>query len=106
MKTYKEFLIEDIKLYLDDVRTPPPGWVLAKSVKEAIKILQTNKVSEISLDHDLGGKKTGQDVINWIEMSVVKDNFIPPKVMKVHSANPVGIANINATIKSIKKRIK
>ena len=42
-----------MKLYLDDVRPVPPGWVLAKTVPEAIELLKQG-VDEASLDHDLG----------------------------------------------------
>jgi hypothetical protein len=43
-----------MKIWLDDERHEPVGWVRAKTAPEAIELLETNKVSEISLDHDLG----------------------------------------------------
>jgi hypothetical protein len=77
-----------IKLFLDDERKPPAGWKLVRWPDEAIKLLKTGKVDEISLDHDLGNDKrgTGYDVILWIEKQVVTNKFNPPKI-KVHSAN-------------------
>lgn len=47
-----------MKLFLDDVRAPPlvGDWTLARSVAEAKKILEQNteEVTHMSLDHDLG----------------------------------------------------
>ena len=43
-----------IKLYVDDVRIPPEkDWKLARTITEAIRILATVEVSEVSLDHDI-----------------------------------------------------
>ena len=43
-----------MKVYLDDLRTPPDGWVLVQWPEEAIELLETGEVTELSLDHDLG----------------------------------------------------
>lgn len=45
---------QSIRLYLDDVRPCPVGWTVARSVKEAIELCLTFRVSYASLDHDLG----------------------------------------------------
>lgn len=54
--TYKEGL----KLWVDDIRNPVSfvgeGWHWAKTVTEAIRILDTMSVSELSLDHDISMK--------------------------------------------------
>lgn len=42
-----------IKLFVDDLRECPKGWVPARTVTEAIRILATRDVDEISLDHDI-----------------------------------------------------
>lgn len=39
---------------MDDLRQPPPGWEWAKTVEEAILIIESGEVVEASLDHDLG----------------------------------------------------
>jgi hypothetical protein len=44
-----------MKIFLDDERTPPEGWHLVSTPREAIEWLQTGNVEEIRLDHDLGG---------------------------------------------------
>lgn len=42
-----------IKLWVDDIRPAPEGWHWAKTVTEAIRVLATQKVSEVSFDHDI-----------------------------------------------------
>lgn len=94
--------MDKIKVFLDDVRKPPPGWILVKWPKEAIKLLKLGGVEEISLDHDLGDEKiTGYDVILWIEEKVMK-GFEPP-IIKVHSANVSARKKMEAGIKNIMK---
>ena len=78
-----------MKVYLDDERTPPVGWVLVKTPTEAIELLLTENVSAISLDHDLGddiGIGTGYDVVLWMEERAFNGGVLP-SVIKVHSAN-------------------
>lgn len=92
-----------LKVFLDDVREPPEGWVLVRTAAEAIAVLETGNVTDLSLDHDLGDpvNGTGHDVACWIEEAVALRGFVPP-TLSVHSANPVGrqrmldaIANIH-----------
>lgn len=77
-----------MKVYLDDERTPPQGWTLVRWPEDAITLLMTGEVTELSLDHDLGddNRGTGYDVILWLEEAVVTRGFVPPSI-KVHSAN-------------------
>lgn len=77
-----------MKLYLDDERKTPVGWVRVFWPDEAIAWLETETVTEISLDHDLGedDRGTGYDVILWIENEVMTNNFILPQI-HIHSAN-------------------
>lgn len=77
-----------MKLYLDDERKTPVGWIRVFWPDEAIAWLKTEMVTEISLDHDLGDddRGTGYDVILWIENEVMTNHFIPPKI-HIHSAN-------------------
>jgi len=90
-----------MKVFLDDIRNPPDSsWNLVRTFSEAIKYLETGKVETISLDHDLGGILTGYDVAVWIEEKVWTGDFYPPEIL-IHSANPVGRANIEAAKASI-----
>ena len=51
-----------MKLFVDDVRACPDGWVLARTVTQAIRILSTQDVTEVSLDHDIACRLvTGQE---------------------------------------------
>jgi len=43
----------EIKLYVDDIRQAPEGWVLVETVTEAIRLIDTMTVTEISVDHDI-----------------------------------------------------
>jgi hypothetical protein len=53
-----------MNVFLDDERTAPEGWVLVTSPQEAIRLLATGNVDQISLDHDLGDTScTGYDVL-------------------------------------------
>ena len=69
---------------------------------EAIALLKTGQVEEISLDHDLGNDErgTGYDVILWIEEAVVTKGFTPPKI-RVHSANSSARIKMESGIASI-----
>ena len=42
-----------MKLFVDDVRAVPKGWELARTNTEAIRLLASGQVKEISLDHDI-----------------------------------------------------
>ncbi|WP_426755338.1 cyclic-phosphate processing receiver domain-containing protein [Myxococcus sp. Y35] len=77
-----------MKVYLDDERATPEGWVRVWWPEEAISLLETGKVTELSLDHDLGDDAhgTGYDVLLWLEEAVATRGFVPPRV-QVHSAN-------------------
>ena len=91
-----------VKIYLDDIRTAPDGWVRCHWPDEVIVYLRTGEVTELSLDHDLGDdlRGTGYDVLLWIEKEVREKNFTPP-VMQVHSANGSARQRMEAAIASI-----
>lgn len=42
-----------VRLFVDDIRDCPPGWIPARTITEAIRILATQDVEEVSLDHDI-----------------------------------------------------
>jgi hypothetical protein len=93
-----------MKVFLDDVRETPDGWVRAYWPEEVIELLKTHNVAELSLDHDLGDDEhgTGNDVLLWLEEQVVCHGFKPPKIA-VHSANPPAHMKMQAAINSIKQ---
>lgn len=77
----------DMKLWIDDLRTAPEGWLWAVNSKEAIACLSQDEFdfTEISFDHDLGGDDTVRPVILWL-----CENDCWPAIVRVHTANPVG----------------
>lgn len=98
-----------MKLYLDDIRKCPEGWIQAFTANEAIKILQTGFVTDLSLDHDLGEAKngTGADVTKFLMQQVFDGNTrIVPTNISIHSANPVGVKNMESDIRWILQRIQ
>ena len=93
-----------MRVYLDDERATPDGWVRAFWPSEVIALLETGKVLELSLDHDLGDDErgTGYDVVLWIEEAVAMNGFIPPKIA-VHSANSSAREKMLAGIRAIEQ---
>ena len=93
-----------MKVYLDDERPVPNSWTLVRCPEEAIELLKTGQVTEISLDHDLGDDDhgTGYDVILWIEEAVATMHFTPPHIT-VHSANSSARQKMELGIESIKR---
>ena len=90
-----------IKLWLDDVRTPPDeSWTWVKTYDKALEYITRNVVSEISFDHDLGTKQTGYDVAKAIEYYAYYDIIVYRMVWHIHSANPVGRRNIEQAMQS------
>lgn len=83
------------------------GWVRTYWPDEVINLLQTERVDEISLDHDLGDDErgTGYDVILWIEEAVITQGFSSPKI-HVHSANSSARHKMELGISSIKSHSK
>lgn len=101
-----------MKVWLDDLRPAPEGWVHAYNARQAMDLLKTRQVEEMSMDHDLGhcvacegceGYKASCGCeCHWSGYSVavfMAANSLWPKVKPtVHSANPAGARNMIATI--------
>ena len=81
------------KIWLDDVRPAPEGYVHCHSVKEAmLQIILSEaadvKIELIDCDHDLGDYATqGGDGIKLIDWLVERRTFYP---IRLHTQNPVG----------------
>jgi hypothetical protein len=97
------------KLYLDDIRIPKTkGWDIVRSYDEFVKWIEKNGLpDEVSFDHDLGeeGTKTGYDAAKWLVQYCYSNTlpFLPE--FNVHSANPVGKANIESYLSNVKKHL-
>lgn len=94
-----------MKVYLDDERAHPAGWVRTYWPDEAILLLKTGRVTELSLDHDLGddSRGTGYDVLLWLEAAVILSGFTPPERIVIHSANASAWTKMSQAIDSIRK---
>jgi hypothetical protein len=83
-----------MKLWLDDIRPAPDGWVHVKTATDAYELIKTGVVEVASLDHDLGEAHTGYDLCKWMAESGIWPKTKP----RVHSANPVGREAMEWTI--------
>lgn len=93
-----------MKIYLDDERPTPSGWVRCYWPDEVIELLKHNEVTHLSLDHDLGDDKkgTGYDVLVWLEEQVIVNNRKIPSIT-VHSSNPSAKMKMLSAIYNMKK---
>jgi len=95
-----------MQLWLDDIRDPKdhgkPEAIWVKTAEMAMAILRKEHVTFISFDHDLGTELDGHDVATEIER-LVYDGKIQMPQWAVHSANPVGEAEITAAMKSAER---
>lgn len=86
-----------MKIWLDDERLVPEGYVWAKSVNQAKALIesaeQSNETIEVlDLDHDLGSYfSEGGDAIKLMDWLVERGTFYP---IQIHTANPVGRDNM------------
>ncbi len=107
-----------MKVYLDDERTAPDGWIQARWPEDVIKLMEENEIEEISLDHDLADplvvgqgycssvkERTGYDVLIWIEYQVATMGFIPPKI-NIHTANCSAYKKMQAALDNINKLLE
>ena len=98
-----------MKIYLDDERQAPEGWLQARWPEEVVELLKTGKVEAISLDHDLGecstqyeNPRTGYDVLIWLERQVALHSFKPPEIF-IHTMNVPARKRMVAAVRNIKR---
>ena len=87
-----------MKLWIDDVRPAPEGYVRIRSVNATKKYitLHENNIELISLDHDAGDfAHLGGDYIKLLDWLEETGRNYP---IHIHSMNPVGVANMRAII--------
>jgi len=94
-----------MKLWLDDTRVAPLGWIHVKDAPDAIFHLglYCDVIVAVSLDHDLGDTPdcgTGYDVITWMESMVYSTDYVAPRIL-IHTANPVGRARMQVVSERI-----
>src|SRR5688572_14441802 len=97
-----------MRLFIDDLRTAPEGWVLTRTITEAIRILATQKVEEVSLDHDIvyvneRGEFTGKcsqenyTPVAWFIREMEEQDR--PHTVYIHTANPDGATALTGILK-------
>lgn len=109
------------RLWLDDMRPAPDGWLWVKNIEDAKRYLAAGQVECASLDHDLGACATcmngctpeqwlestgyrsmpncehfgtGYQLVCWME----ETGHWPLDKPRVHSANPAGRARMQQAI--------
>lgn len=119
------------RIYLDDIRTPvDQDWIVVRNYEEFVKEIELTGLQDItciSLDHDLGEsamreyyrnvrtnykieyenivEKTGYDCAKWIVNYAIAHKEELPTIY-VHSANPIGAANIMGYINNYLMNIR
>ena len=98
-----------VRVWLDDFRDAPPGWVRTFTPEQVIGLLALGNVTEISLDHDLGldaaePERTGYDVLLWLEAEVGCGRWTGPLPgITIHTGNPVGRARMVRVLRTIQR---
>ena len=90
-----------MKLWVDDVRPAPDGYIWIKSVNDAEWTIEAiergpNTLKIIDIDHDAGDYAwDGGDYIKLLDWLEETGRSYP---IRIHSMNPVGVANMRAII--------
>lgn len=93
-----------MKIYLDDERATPKGWVRAYNVEEVIEFLNTRQVTHLSLDNDLGEDlKEGFMCLDFLEETVYNDRTFPMPEVTIHSANASRVEYMRRVLQSIER---
>ena len=96
-----------VKIWVDDIRPVPSGYEGTKSVDETIILIEKieadgGEVEMLDLDHDLGEyARFGGDAIKILDYLAERETFYP---ISIHTANPVGRANMERMIERYWKR--
>ena len=90
-----------MKIWIDDVRPAPSGYIHIESVSEAIAFIKKNyaSIELLDLDHDAGDfASQGGDyvkLLDFLEAEYGETMSIP---IRIHSMNPVGVSNMRRII--------
>ena len=91
-----------MKLFIDDLRFPvDDSWVIVRSSHEALEYIEANGCPDIiSFDHDLGGDDTSMVFLHrFLDLDMDGIINIPTGfTYHIHSANPVGVKNIDGLL--------
>ena len=89
-----------MKLWIDDTREAPEGFIWAKSVNSAIQITkEQGRLDLIDIDHDAGDYfSQGGDYIKYLDWLEEMSPFGSIRI-HIHSGNPVGIQKMRQVIR-------
>ena len=95
-----------MKVFLDDYRETPTGWVRAFWPDEIVRLLETGNVTHLSLDHDLGDDRrgTGYDVLPVIERMIHSGELKQLPEIIAHTSNPAAKQKVELAITAIKRQ--
>jgi len=97
-----------IKIWLDDTREAPEGWIRTFWPDEVFQLCRNYVVDTISLDHDLGNDErgTGYDVLSAIEEMVFANKLTDIPEIRIHTANPAAKKRMEQALDSILLRVE
>lgn len=101
-----------MKLWLDDIREAPEGWIRCYWPDEVLEFLKEGNVTEISLDHDLGDKsysymeseRTGMFVLNALERMQQDNPDLVLPTIHIHSMNIVASKRMKEVVRLLEAR--
>ncbi|MBT2759902.1 hypothetical protein J7E85_01380 [Paenibacillus sp. ISL-20] len=97
--------MKKINLYVDDLRDCPEGFVVARTYYEAKHILETQDVSILTLDHDLGEDTEGKELPNGYDLvKYICEHGLKADKIYLHTDNPVGRDNMYKTLLAAQRR--
>lgn len=94
-----------MRLYIDDIRPAPEGWIQARTVTDAIRFIAQfgEQITDISIDHDISyavevagtqrpfpSPENFTGVARFIAEYYDARSIIEPPHVIIHTANPVG----------------
>lgn len=92
-----------MNLFVDDIRKPPSGWTLARTITQAIALLASQDIEKVSLDHDIACRLvSGQEHSSEEDFSAVAHYIAlmnPRPKVTFHTANPGGGARMAAILR-------
>jgi hypothetical protein len=90
-----------MKLWLDDVRPAPPGWLRTTTVAQTIAAIAQGGITDVSLDYDLDYTDPGHkgiEVMYWL----LHAGYRP--TVHIHTANPMGGAKMAVMTRRLEGR--
>lgn len=113
------FKLRNMKIYLDDIREAPEGWIRCPNAETFISTMKRVGIyaTHISFDHDLHHEHYGRSQDAWLSnpspdwlaaptgydacaafIRFARENNLPHVILTCHSANTAGKRNIEELI--------